>query len=280
MKKDLACLEACECTKELLIIMVRIKTANSISSGDFPPPVAYTFVVGQFPPSEKETFSWYTEFCVLNARMWAEKIIVQLSHYTYYVMRAVIFSLYHRVCFCFDGNNIAATNVCTSAIIFFFYKFFSRLDRVIVLDMEQENAEEKSFRFFDLVVKINASQRTGSEKINLSAQRPIPSNVNLSVSIYNTYIYQYITLTVEHFDSSILSLENGCFRSLFSLEINLFFFFFLFVNLSFHTFCSMLNIKSLFLYYSDYQLTPSERQLITWHITQSHSIKYWLWIQQ
>lgn len=124
MKKGLACLEACECTKELLIIMVRIKTANSISSGDFPPPVAYTFVVGQFPPTEKETFSWYTEFCVLNARMWAEKIIVQLSHYTYYVMRAVIFSLYHRVCFCFDGNNIAATNVCTSVASFFSINFF------------------------------------------------------------------------------------------------------------------------------------------------------------
>lgn len=130
------------------------------------------------------------------------------------------FSLYHSsFLFLFWWNQYCGNKCVYICDQFFFHNFFSRSDRIIVLDMEQENATEKSLHFFDLVVKINASQRTGSEKINLSAQRPIPSNVNLSVSIYNTYIYQYITLlsTLTPFFLSFFH-PIGCFRSLFLLE--------------------------------------------------------------
>lgn len=55
LEKDLACLEACECTKERLIIMVRITTANrAFRRVIFHRPSPTRLLLGNFPSAKRK----------------------------------------------------------------------------------------------------------------------------------------------------------------------------------------------------------------------------------
>lgn len=74
-----------------------------------------------------------------------------------------------------------------------------------------------------MALKINASQRTGSENQFICVQRPIPSNVNLSVSMRMGVCVCVSVSNLWNFHSVIFSLTDFCSCSLSRLFLLLFF---------------------------------------------------------